>query len=109
MSTSTSTQQRHTFWQEHVQIYHGSGLSKARYCRDNDIAYHQFIYWASKFADTKTPDNTIADTGTSKLIPVMLAEPEYGTGLQLHLPNGVLISGISAQSVGIVGHLIEQL
>ncbi len=103
------TQDRHEFWQEHVNTYKNSGLSKARYCRENSLTYHLFIYWASKFSAETGMDNEVSSPSTSKLVPVLLNEPEAASGLQLHLPNGVLISGICAQTVGMVGALIEQL
>lgn len=109
MSVSESTQDRHEFWQEHVNAYNISGLSKARYCRENNLTYHLFIYWASKFSSDTGIDAAESSPSTSKLVPVLLNEPEAASGLQLHLPNGVLISGISAQTVGMVGALIEQL
>jgi hypothetical protein len=109
MPSTTSTQDRHVFWNNHVQAYRASGLSKARYCRYHNVTYQQFIYWATKFDDTTKSDNTLSAPSPSKLVPVVLSEPAYPSGLQLHLPNGVLISGICAQSVGMIGDLIEQL
>lgn len=110
MSSSVPTQDRQDFWQEHVNAYRNSGLSKARYCRENDLTYHLFIYWASKFCAEAGTDNEVSSPSASKLVPVLLNEPEaVASGLQLHLPNGVLISGICAQTVGMVGALIEQL
>lgn len=109
MSSSVPTHDRHEFWQEHVNACSSSGLSKARYCRENNLTYHLFIYWASKISADVSTDNQVSSPGASKLVPVVLSESDVAVGLQLHLPNGVLISGICAQTVGMVGALIEQL
>ena len=109
MQSQTRTQQRNAFWEEHVQAYRASALSKAQYCRDNNVIYHQFIYWASKLAEVPELDNTEPAPSSSKLIPIMLSQSDHNTGLQLHLPNGVLIKGIDERSVEMVGRLIKQL
>ena len=106
MSSANNNQERQAFWKEHVQSYEHSGHSKARYCRDNNLTYHQFIYWSALFSDQPTKDKM---TPASKLVPVMLSEPTSTSGLQVHLPNGVLISGINDHSVQIIGRLIDQL
>ena len=106
MSSANTSQERQALWKEHVQSYQRSGQSKARYCRDNNLTYHQFIYWSALLSDQSTPAKI---TPASKLVPVMLSEPASTSGLQVHLPNGVLISGISDHSVQIVGRLIDQL
>ena len=106
MSAANNNQERQTFWKEHVQSFQHSGHSKARYCRDNNLTYHQFIYWSALFADQPTQDKI---SPTSKLVPAVLKEPDSLSGLQVHLPNGVLISGINSHSVEIIGRLIDQL
>ncbi len=109
MISATGNKDRKAFWKEHVLVCQDSELSKARYCRDNDLNYHQFIYWTTKFAETSPANNATAKPSCTKLVPVMLRESDTPAGIQVHLPNGVLISGISAHSVGIIGRLIEQL
>ena len=106
MSAANNNQERQTFWKEHVQSFQHSGHSKARYCRDNNLTYHQFIYWSALFFDQPTKDKT---TPTPKLVPVMLSEPTTTSGLQVHLPSGVSISGINGHCVEIIGRLIDQL
>ena len=106
MSAANNNRERQAFWKEHVQSYEHGGHSKARYCRDNNLTYHQFIYWSALFSDQPAKDKSIP---TSKLVPVMLSESTTTSGLQVHLPNGVLISGINSHSVEIIGCLIDQL
>lgn len=108
-SVTRSKGERQGFWKEHVQACQRSKLSKARYCRDNDLIYHQFIYWATKCSDAPAASSATPKRSSTKLVPVMLREPDLPTGIQIHLPNGVMISGISADCVGIIGRLIGQL
>lgn len=108
-SPANTREERQAFWNDHVLACQRSGRKKAHYCRDNNLTYHQFIYWASKHASHSAADDVVSEQRSSKLVPVMLAEPDYPTGLQLQLPNGVLISGISVHSVEMIGRLIEQL
>lgn len=106
MPSANNSHERQAFWKEHVQSYEQSGHSKARYCRDNNLIYHQFIYWSALFSGQPTKNKSIP---TSKLVPVMLRESTTTSGLQVHLPNGVLISGINSHSVEIIGCLIVSL
>lgn len=109
MSSSTKTLKRAAFWNEHIHSCQRSGLSKARYCRENDLNYQQFIYWVSKHTAALSPDSASPASGSTKLVPVMLKESNSPIGIQLHLPNGVSISGICPRSISLIGPLIEQL
>ena len=106
MSSANTHQDLQQFWNQHIQSYEQCGHSKARYCRDNSLSYHQFIYWAARLSDQSTIEKKAP---ASKLIPILVKEPDSPSGLQVHLPNGVLISGISGHSVEIIGRLIDQL
>jgi hypothetical protein len=37
-----------TFWQRHYDLQKSSGLSRREYCRQHDLSYGRFGYWASK-------------------------------------------------------------
>lgn len=39
------------YWKGHLQQYVESGLSKAAYCRENNLNYDQFKWWYRKFKD----------------------------------------------------------
>ena len=43
-----TTQERAHFWHEQIKIWWSSGLSGQAFCNQNDLAYHQFIYWRAK-------------------------------------------------------------
>lgn len=111
-NTTISQEPPTTDWQHHVDACKHSGLSKAQYCREHQLIYHLFIYWNTKLGGaTRQPAQS-----AGKLVPVKLADQAAGShatstshGLQIHLPNGVHVSGIDSRSVGLVGQLIQQL
>lgn len=109
MSDITDNLERQSYWKEHVNARQNSGLSKARYCREHDLNYHRFIYWADKYSDKPVADCTEPPKLTGKLVPVMLGGSTVSSGLQLHLPNGACISGIDTHSVDLVARLVSQL
>ncbi|MEE9334238.1 MAG: hypothetical protein V3U65_09125 [Granulosicoccaceae bacterium] len=108
MSSIKTTLKAQAHWQAHVEACDRQGLGKAQYCRNNELTYHCFIYWHAKFSE-QTIKKPTPKTDSSKLIPVALAQGAYPAELQIRLPNGVLISGISDQSVALIGQLIDQL
>ena len=48
-----SLAERRSFWKRHVIACNESALSKASYCREHQLPYHQLIYWLSR-CNTKT-------------------------------------------------------
>lgn len=45
MSTIKENKQ---FWEQELEKLKSSGLSRAQYCRENDINYERFSYWIKK-------------------------------------------------------------
>ena len=41
-------------FERHVELYKASKLSKAEYCKANNLRYHQFNYWVRKRAKRST-------------------------------------------------------
>jgi len=111
--TLLSAETRTIDWQHHVDVCKHSGLSKAQYCRDHHLTYHVFIYWNAKLGDSDCQRRQ----STGKLVPVRLgdsapaqaASTSQVSGLQIHLPNGVRVSGIDPHSISWVGQLLQQL
>ncbi|MFT4729042.1 MAG: hypothetical protein ACI9UN_003556 [Granulosicoccus sp.] len=108
MSSSDAARNSQEYWQAHIEACKDQSSSKAKYCRNNELTYHCFIYWHAKFSE-KVHEGMDLKTNSSKLIPVALAQSVYTAELQIHLPNGVMISGISDQSISLIGRLINQL
>lgn len=110
MSANLTSDTRARYWQEHVQACQHSGLSKAQYCRDHQLAYHVLIYWSTKFSGRIAKNENSEQSDVAKLVPVALSGAIHpDSGLQVHLPNGVHISGINAQSVDFISRVINQL
>lgn len=102
MPSYKSQSDRRAFWESHVHAWQISGLSKARYCREHELNYQQFIYWAPKTRQT-------TKSQIPKFLPVAIKPETVSPGLQIRLPNGAIISGISEDCVKVVGALISQL
>lgn len=66
-------------WIARMQDWHNSGLSGAAWCKEKEIAYHQFTYWKSRIdqsADQKLGPHSfveIDDHPESSGIEVILA------------------------------------
>lgn len=107
MSSIHSTTHLHAFWQPHATAWQNSGLSKARYCREHDLNYHQFIYWFPRFTPNDMPAS--GKKRSSKLLPVTMQDSRPSTGIRITLPNGVVIDGVTQSSVQILGAVVSQL
>ena len=57
------------FWQEHIVSMRNSCLSRAEYCRNNNLTYHQLEYQERKLANK-------AIHKSSALLPVKLVQHE---------------------------------
>ena len=100
------TLSRAAFWQRHMSQWRESGLSKAAYCQQYSLVYHQMMYWCSK--GSKETDETKG--ATSDFIAVsMTPATSAPLALSIRLPNGIRIEGINECSVSLVGRLVEQL
>lgn len=78
-------------WQAHVHAFHRSGLSRAEYCRQNNLSYHALTYWQRKLSNPRTAKKC-------SLVPVSLqpAPGREGGGaasasLRLILPGGCTV------------------
>ena len=107
MSSSRSLQDRRSFWRSHVNTCEQSSLSKARYCREHQLAYHQFIYWYPKFSSDEQP--VAASVEKQRFLPVAIELPAVPSSLQVRLPSGVVIDGITELSIPLIGAIIRQL
>jgi hypothetical protein len=100
------TLSRTAFWHRHVNQWRESGLSKAAYCQQHSLVYHQMVYWCSK--EDKVTDDTRGATNGFIAVSVTPATSARSV-LNIRLPNGIEIEGIDELSVSFVGRLIEQL
>ena len=79
-------------WQERIDNWSQSRLSKSAYCKSHDINYHQMIYWSNKLSP--------ADSNSSGFVAVSAPPRSIVTGLSLRLPNGIEILGVEEHRIG---------
>ncbi len=80
------------YWQAHIKALSESGLSRAEYCRRQELSYHALVYWQRKFAK-KAPQ-------AIKLVPVTVPQVSAvgagnrtgDAGLKILLPGKLTIS-----------------
>lgn len=108
MQDTTSRTELQSFWHCHVERYLASELSKAAYCREHDLSYHQMVYWSSKAQRPDSRSLATVSSSSPMLVPVSLA-PSSSGDLSIRLPTGVVISGINASTVGLLGAVIGSL
>lgn len=51
-------QPRDIDWKQQIQTWKLSGLSQARFCKNNNLTYHRFVYWRGKFDDATRVSST---------------------------------------------------
>lgn len=80
----SETTDREAFWLNHCELLSSSGLSRAEYCRRNNLSYVTIKYWINKFASTSSND--------SKLVAVKIKptthSPTSATLCTLNLSQG---------------------
>ena len=89
MSTLSAEQKKQ--WQDHMKAYQLSGLSRRRYCRQVNIAYHQFqYYWKQYCKDQKTLQKkevtVVKRFSPLKIMPATRPEAR----LEIRFPNGII-------------------
>jgi hypothetical protein len=56
--TETNPQDLAKHWRHQIDRWQHSGQSQGRFCKANDLVYHQFLYWRHKLTKPKTkPSN----------------------------------------------------
>ena len=82
---------RPRYWHAHIKALSESGLSRAEYCRQQQLSYHALVYWQRK--------NSRQDTQSVTLVPVAFPTVPSRTGsqsgdagLKLLLPGQITIA-----------------
>ena len=101
-------QERVAYWQERVSQWHESSLSGAQFCKQQQLIYHQFLYWRCRY-DSDSNDAAATDSlsGFAKVVP--LADSGNANSLSMTLPNGCAITGITSDNVALISSLLAQL
>jgi len=78
-------------WQERIDNWSQSGLSKSAYCKSHDVNYHQMIYWSNKLSPR--------DVSRNGFVAVSVAPRSITPGLSLRLSNGIEIHGVEEHRI----------
>ena len=76
------------FWSTHIQQRQLLRLSKSAYCKQNNLVYHQFLYWEQKILES---------AGGAQLIPVEIDH---------HLVNSTVSSDDTPPKPNNIQHLL---
>jgi hypothetical protein len=85
----------------HIQSWRQGKQSQQEYCRENNLAYHKFIYWQSKFRRKQNPIE-------QAFIPIQLEQPVHSSSMELEIayPNGVRLR-VPSGNIQFIGQLIR--
>lgn len=97
-----------TYWREHFTCWRESGLSQSEYCHQAGLSRHRFKYWRRKLEPSTLKKRRTKKRG-SGFVPVQVQPSTLESGLTLTLPNGMVLRGIKAGNVELVGRLVAQL
>ena len=120
MSPASNPKARSAWWQQHINHCNTSGLSGVQYCQQHQLTYHCFLYWRRKLSDTpvehkaggKLPPHETASafvTVQAHAPATVTQQGSDGGGLQLALPNGLIIRNIHDGNLSTVRPLLACL
>ncbi len=87
-----------------IRKWNGSGISQKEFCNNHDLPIHIFHYWLRKYKQTSPPSENgflPIDVTPAKLSP--------DGELQIHYPNGVMITLDKAVSTSRIKALINAI
>ena len=96
-------------WQKLLIAWKHSSLSGTEFCKQRNLAYHQFVYWKQKLSKpTIQPDQQTqsAFVKIEPLVPTPNPTP-ISESLTITLPGGILIQGVSDTNIALVRQLME--
>lgn len=105
MTDPATVDTRAHYWKTQIDAWQASGQSQRAFCQANDLNYPRFGYWLRKFRHQGTV--ATAPRRSSGFVPVVAAAT--GSGLSVHLPNGIELRGVSEQNLSLVEQLLARL
>jgi len=54
-SRQAALKEKRRYWEQHIEGWRTSGLTRADYCRQHNLSYDRFIYWNRKFRKEPSP------------------------------------------------------
>ena len=101
-----TSQQRADYWREQITTWQTSGLSGQVFCQQQQLTYHQFVYWRQKYR-TDNPSHARAPGFAKVTADIPCADTP--AELTLSLPNGLVITGLNDRNVTLLGAILRQL
>ena len=86
-----------TQWQAIIEQWQASGLSAKTFCQQQQVTYHNFLYWRRK----------LRPSVNSQLVPD--SATWVTDGLELALPDDLVIRGIHSGNLPLAIALLGQL
>lgn len=110
---TTNQDEKRLTWQRHIEAWKSSGKTQQAYCDENNIRPNQMWYWNRQLRPKTTADTTQAAKQKHKgsaFVPVQIDPCDvHGQGLNIALPNGLVIQGITPQTLPWLNHLIREV
>ena len=110
---TTKPDEKRLTWQRHIESWKSSGKTQQVYCDENNIKVHQLWYWNRRLHPPTKADitpTTKYKKSDSAFVPVKLDLCDVnGQGLHIALPNGLVIHGITPQTLPLLKHLIRDV
>ena len=97
-------EERTQFWQQQISTWQVSSLSGQAFCRENNLFYHQFVYWRRKQNKVRSSQSD-SHIGFARVTQTASSKCE----LTLTLPNGLSITGMHTGNIELVGAILRQL
>jgi hypothetical protein len=52
LSRQELLKQKRSYWKQHIEKWHSSGMTQTAYCQQYELKVHQFTYWKKRFIQT---------------------------------------------------------
>lgn len=108
-------EERYAYWHSHLTAWEQSDLSQSAYCRDAGLALHQFMYYRKRLLTVEIQDEQpyrIPGKDSGAFVPVQVkaaGEALFPTGLNIQVPGGLTITGITAGNLSLAVQLVDAL
>lgn len=105
MTDQATADNRTQYWKAQIDAWQASGQSQQAFCKANDLNYPRFGYWLRKFR--RQGMVAAAPRRASAFVPVVASST--GSGLTVHLPNGIELRGVTEHNLPLVEQLLARL
>ena len=103
-------QQRQDFWQQQITLCQQSGLSAAAFCKQHELAYHQFGYWRRKLKQNHDQKKIPTEPLVGFARVMSTSSPASSSGeLAITLPSGIQITGLHTGNLELFFAILRQV